>query len=358
MNPFCVRLSSQGVRDYTFHYFYNEEYSPDAQRILARSHAGLPGAWCNCSGLNLPVSIHRRELPGGVRYHLARFPGTGYQHAAPCPFYGDDYPLSTPAGEKPADDARLRLNIPLSYRMGTGTPTESRQTPRALAWDVSPALSLRGLAWHLFRKARLHQCWDVKLVRYYQASHRLLDSMEGLSLQGRKASEVIFLPAGCDAAQPQSQDNDMALEGLMTRWREDSRLGVVIGEVRSREVVDGRYHALHLEALQTPVYAALKTRGVIAQDSPSWPHDGLLDAERSHLWLAATVRISSKNRPWIEKGVLLRTTVGYVPVDNPRQAKQAQRLFLGERQAFERLPEEAITKTCAFRSLGLFSPFK
>ncbi len=357
MNPFCVRLSSQGTRAYTFSYFYHEEYAADAQRILARSHESTPGAWCDCSGLALPVSIHRRDFSGGARYHLARFPGTGHQHEASCPFFGDDAP-EVIRKTRPIDDGRIKLSVPLSFRTGISAPVESREGNHAPAAKTAsaPTMSLGKFAWHLFRKAGLHQCWSSKLVRYYQASHRLAEAAEDMVLQGESADKALFIPQGYAEAEKGSDTNDRALALKMGEWREDMRLGLILGQISGEDHIPNRFAVLHVEALHAPIYCDLEKLDQMQRTEGSWPEDGILDAERYNRWLAATVRVTAKNNLSLREGRILRTTAGYVPVDNRHQAAEAHRVFFQDKQAFERLPENEITRAAAFRSLGPLAP--
>ena len=176
-------------------------------------------AVCLCPGKgSRKLAIKRRDESDD--FHLARFAGTGCQHANDCRYYSPAPDRSGMQGYEPGvveegDDGSLRI------RLGRGIRIQEASTPAEEVTDAAaptrpgvskPAMTLLGL---------LHLLWsESRLTTWYPAmegkrtagivNHVLRETAERISTSRLKLTEVLMLAAAKDSRES-SRNQGIAL---------------------------------------------------------------------------------------------------------------------------------------------------
>lgn len=162
--PVEMRLAGQ-TRTYSAEFQTKPDYADGWKRVLLMAH-GKAEVRCCCPGTGARLlSIHSRAASD--RFHLARYPETGSEHAEDCIYYGVDPSMSGMGSyrrgviqELDDGNVKVKLRVGLQQRP-TSAPEEIDKSPASKVAAARPrsgqtAMTLLGLLHYLWTKAGLN----------------------------------------------------------------------------------------------------------------------------------------------------------------------------------------------------------
>ena len=213
-------------------------HDPALQHALARAYGTPIRPRCLCIDGGVEMYVSRFD-----EFVIKRMPESGDQHHPTCPSYrlpARDSGLGQVLGEaiiEHAPDAvELRLDFPLSRRIGRGRAVDATQTPT----DVSAArkrLSLRGVVHYLWERAGFNR-WYPRMQgkRSYAVVRKfLLQACEDIETKGLRLSERVFMPepfVADHAAEIRIRHRQALAPLLSPEARGHFKLMIVIGELK------------------------------------------------------------------------------------------------------------------------------
>jgi hypothetical protein len=177
-------------------------------RIFSAHDPALQGALARTYGT--PIRPRCLCIDGGVEMYVSKFdefvikrmPESGGQHRPTCPSYelpardsGLGQVLGEAVIEHGPDVVELRLEFPLSRRIGRSRAADATQSPTAVS-VARKQLSLRGLMHYLWERAGFNR-WYPRMQgkRSYAVLRKfLLQACEGIETKGLRLSERVFIP--------------------------------------------------------------------------------------------------------------------------------------------------------------------
>lgn len=321
-------------------------YSPEFQ-----CEAGYAQAWksvlernyghhatCLCPGKGeRKLSIRRRD--DSDQLHLARFPGTGMQHANECRFYAPAPERSGMQGyakgvvEESENGLRVRLARGLRVRAAsTAEPVEVNRANAAGARQ--PAVTLLGLLHLLWTEARLnvwypsmHGKRNTRVV-----SHALNTVAERITANRMPLSSVLLLPA-VKASADEARNRARSMDA----WEQHRRLVVVSPLARFDQERHGRLARLPtagpfgMPFLWLPRGAAQSMQHSFGRELGAWRR-----GERVVAIAQLNPREGASEGSWeVAEVALMRVTERWIPVASDYEA-MIEALLCQEGRSFDK----------------------
>jgi hypothetical protein len=219
------------TRHYSPEFQTNQEHSAAWKRTLLMAH-GKGVVRCCCLGPgDKRLSIHSRA--NSDRFHLARFPHTGVEHAEDCIFYGVDPGLSGLGAYRKGvvqelDDGttKIKLKVGLQQRP-TSAPEEDSATPESKPPQSAKrprsgqsSMTLLGLLHYLWTQAGLHT-WSPAMQdkRSIGVIHYYLQQVASSTYAGRVRLASNLLVAAPSAGRQADLNGAKSLEAMNQRRR-------------------------------------------------------------------------------------------------------------------------------------------
>lgn len=213
-------------------------HDPALQDALARAYGTPIRPRCLCIDGGVEMYVSKFD-----EFVIKRMPESGGQHHPTCPSFqlpardsGFGQVLGEAIIERGPDIVELRLDFPLSRRMGYGRAVEETQSPT----EVSAArkqLSLRGLVHYLWERAGFNR-WYPRMQgkRSYAVLRKfLLQACEDIETKGLRLSERVFMPEPFvpDCAPEITNRHRKALALLLSaEARTHFKMMIAIGELK------------------------------------------------------------------------------------------------------------------------------
>ena len=167
------------------------------QEALARIYGTPTRPRCLC--VDEVVEMYVSKFSDFV---IKRMPETGEEHRPTCPSYelpasgsGLGEVLGEAIIERGSEGVELRLDFPLTRRVGRGFAMAHREFP-AEATVARKQLSLRGLLHYLWERAGFIR-WYPRMQgkrSYWVLRKFLLQASEGVETKGFRLAERVFIP--------------------------------------------------------------------------------------------------------------------------------------------------------------------
>lgn len=320
-----------------------EAHPEAAQRLLARQHTHGP-AQCMCRSPALPLYVSRR----GSRYYLARWPGTGPQHAPDCPEYVDQTPSRARVQQSGAvqqrEDGALNVRVSLPLRSQRGAAPVPRAEPLAhktpTASSESHRLSMQGLLELLWDQAEFNR-WYPRMMGhrgYYQFFKYMRLAAERIRI-GRdevNLADLLYIPepfkqSEREEIQARMQERIAHLSANPDRPR-FLILALVRAFVRSQ-------HGHGIKLRHAPGELVLWMGLSLAKRYAARfnPHFRWPDADNQLAVLALAER-DTRGQLLIDQAASLRLTPEFIPIYNDAELHGANRLISDGRSFIKTLP--------------------
>lgn len=173
------------------------EHDSDLQAALARLHDMPLRPKCLCVRGGVEMCIAKYS-----DYVLRRMPEQGSLHHPTCPHYeipardsGFGQVLGEAIIERSPDVVELRLDFPLTRRVGRGSSSGEPKAPAEVR-IARKKLSLRGLLHFLWERAGFNR-WYPRMQgkrTYWVLRTYLLQVAQGVETKGLRLSERLFIP--------------------------------------------------------------------------------------------------------------------------------------------------------------------
>ncbi|SAI72970.1 Predicted transcriptional regulators containing the CopG/Arc/MetJ DNA-binding domain [Bordetella ansorpii] len=304
-----------------------------AWKSVLQQNYGKATVRCRCSG-NGAKRLSIRCRADADTYHLARFPGTGPQHAADCVYWHAD-PTSSGLGAyqqgvvQETDDGEWRIRLRHGLLRRAPNQVDDEDTPQAAPpspggrGTKQPSMKLLGLLHFVWTQAGFNR-WSPKMAGKRNLGvvhHHLLEAADNI-LTGRSRLSHFLLAATPQADGPQAKRNRATAEAASKQSR---RLVVIAPLARHQAKAEGGatlpiagFHGIPHLAVKPLIWTHLNER--FGAELNAWRKG------------ARTIAVLQTDVPDLINGIaraavldvaLMRVTSDWIPVDSTYEAQAA-----------------------------------
>ena len=305
-----------------------------------------------------PVRPRCMCVSGGVEMYVSKFkdfvikrmPETGAQHRPTCPSYelpasesGLGEVLGEAIIERGPDDVELRLDFPLTRRIGRSVATADRELPSEVT-AARKQLSLRGLLHYLWERAGFNR-WYPRMQgkrSYWVLRKFLLQASEEVETKGLRLAERVFIPESFskDQAVEIGRRRDEALAILLSPDPGlHFKMMIAIGELKEFRATTLGYELVlkHLPdcGFFIEEKAGVRTKRAFEAELQAWTAGQikliaacLFYAKREHLYQ-------------IESLTLMMASAQWIPLDHTYEKDVVDKLVVEQRAFLKPLRYEA-----------------
>jgi hypothetical protein len=317
----------------------------DLQEALARIHGtpARPRSLCVDQGVEMYVSKFSDFV-------IKRMPNTGAEHHPTCPSYelpanesGLGEMLGEAIVERGPDGVELRLNFPLTRRVGRSFVMADREPPAEVAL-ARKQLSLRGLLHYLWERAGFNR-WSPRMQgkrSYWVLRKFLLQACEEVETKGLHLAERVFIPEqfSLDRAADIARRRDEALSILSSvDAGPHFKLMIAIGELKDLRPTALGYKLVlrHLPdgGFFIEERAGSRTKRAFELELQAW------SAGQVKLIAACLFRAKREHLYQIESLTLMMTSSQWIPLDHAYEKDVVDKLVTEQRAFVKPLRYEA-----------------
>lgn len=325
------------------------------QRLLRSVYRSRGGPECLCNGekQTLALSVARH----GAALVLRRMPGDGPKHHPLCESYGA---MVEPAGSgnrnsaiQAALDGRTDINVDVPLSVVTSSAPEKTDTLQASTRKKQrEGISLLGLLQFLWERAGMNQ-WvppgggargERTLGMVYS---KLAQELEELSIRGRHADAVCYVPEGSELDEQKLRGREAAfqaqLDSLIAGSTATSNpILVLVAEVR--QMFPSKYGMGMKVKGMSDAFVVWIDEEQSSRIHEQWVHEmrllnaqrqGQPDKEAGRVIVAVGVKRKATGRLGWVYGALMATNHDYIPTGSEQEAAVADAL-VRQHRAFKR----------------------
>ena len=318
---------------------------PGLQEALARIRGtpARPRCLCVVEGVEMYVSKFSDFV-------IKRMPDTGAEHHPTCPSYalpasesGLGEVLGEAIVERGPEGVELRLNFPLTRRVGRSFAIADRELPAEVT-VARKQLSLRGLLHYLWERAGFNR-WYPRMQgkrSYWVLRKFLLQASEEVETKGLRLAERVFIPEqfSLDRAADIARRRDEALSILLSPDPGlQFKMMIAIGELKELRATTLGYELVlkHLPdcALFLDQKAGERTKRAFESEMLAW------SADQVKLIAACLFRAKREHLYQIESLTLMMTSAQWIPLDHAYEKVVVDKLVTEKRAFLKPLRYEA-----------------
>jgi hypothetical protein len=318
---------------------------PGLQQALARIYGtpARPRCLCIAEGVEMYVSKF-------TDFVIKRLPETGGDHSTTCPSHelpasesGLGEVLGEAIIERGPDAVELRLDFPLTHRIGRSFAIADRKLPAEVT-VARQQLSLRGLLHYLWERAGFNR-WYPRMQgkrSYWVLRKFLLQASEEVETKGLRLTERVFIPEqfSLDRAAEIAQRRDEALSILLSSDADPNfKMMIAIGDLKEFALTTLGYGLVlkHLpdRAFSLERKAGERTKRTFEAELLAWT------AGQVKLVAACLFYAKHEHCHQIESLTLMMTSAQWIPLDHAYEKNLVDKLVAEQRAFLKPLRYEA-----------------
>jgi hypothetical protein len=331
---------------------------PAWQQALQRAHASDARPLCLCQRGGVAMYVARYQ-----EFVIKRLPDTGHLHHPTCPSYepppgqsGLGEVLGEAVIERAPDRVEVRLEFPLTRRIGRPVPAGE---PCAIRTEIAArrrGLGLRGLAHLLLQRAGFNR-WYPRMQgkrTWYVVRKHLLAAAHEIETKGVRLADVLLIP------EPFVLDDAAAIASRRARTMavllspgEDVqfKLMLVMAELKEFSATDIDYRIVLLHMPDCPLYMERKAgdrfKKVFECEYEAWVHArsadaaALTDRGRLRFLFCGLIYAKREGVYFIDTATLVTLSSTWIPLDHPYERMLIDELVRQERRFLKPLRFES-----------------
>ena len=330
-------------------------HDPGLQEALARVYGtpARPRCLCIAQGVEMYVSKFSDFV-------IKRMPETGADHRPTCPSYelpasesGLGEVLGEAIIERGQEGVELRLNFPLTRRIGRSVAIADRKLPAEVT-VARKQLSLRGLLHYLWERAGFNR-WYPRMQgkrSYWVLRKFLIQASEEVETKGLRLAERVFIPEqfSLDRAAEIARRRDDALAILLSSDADlHFKMMIAIGELKELRATALGYELVlkHLPdcAFFLDHKAGERTKRAFESELLAW------SADQVKLIAACVFYAKREHLYQIESLTLMMTSAQWIPLDHVYENDVVNKLITEQRAFIKPLRYET-------KHIGVFPNFQ
>jgi hypothetical protein len=320
-------------------------HDPALQDALARTYGTPTRPQCLCIDGGVEMYVSKFD-----EFVIKRMPESGGQHHPTCPSYqlpARDSGLGQVLGEAiiehGPDLVELRLDFPLSRRIGRSHAVEAMQSPAEVR-VARKQLSLCGLLHYLWERAGFNRWypWMQGKRSYAVVRKFLLQACEEIETKGLRLSERVFIPEPfmSERAAEITIQHRKALAVLSSpEPRRHFKMMIAIGELKEFKAttVGHRLAFKHLPdcALFLERRAGERTKAIFERELLAWSNGQV------KLVAACLIHAKQDRCYEVESLTLMMVSPQWIPLDHACERDVVDKLVAEERAFIKPLRYEA-----------------
>jgi hypothetical protein len=319
------------------------------QRALEQAYASGVQPRCLCRHGGVPMYIARYQ-----QFVVKRLPETGDQHHPTCPAYeqppgqsGLGEVLGEAIIERAADRVEVRLEFPLTRRIGRPVIPGETSADRTEVTARRRHLGLRGLAHLLLHRGAFNR-WYPRMQgkrTWYVVRKHLMAAAAEIETKGVRLADFLLIPEpfSLEDATAISSRRARAMSVLLSPGADvQFRLMLVMSELKEFSATEVDYRVVLRHMPDCPLYMELKAgerfKKVFECEYEAWAHhrsaqqSGRADPGRLRFLFCGLIYAKREGVYFVDTATLMVLSSTWIPLDHPYEHLLIDELVRQERR--------------------------
>lgn len=346
----------------------NPEYLIDGVRLrptdtawhdaIERAYGRDEKPLCLCRQGGVPMYIAHYE-----QYVVKRLPDTGHRHHPTCPSYepplsqsGFGEVLGDAVIERGPDRVEVRLEFPLSRRLGRPLAPSDSSEVRTEVVAHRRRLGLRGLAHLLLQRAGFNR-WYPRMQgkrSWYVVRKHLLAAAREIETKGARLSDSLLIPEpfSLEDAAAIAKRRMRAMASLLSPAEDvQFKLMLVMSELKEFLTTDVDFRVVLRHMPDCPLYMERKTgerfKKVFEREYEAWAHQrsaaqsGQFEPTRLRFLFCGLIYAKREGIYFVDTATLVMLSASWIPLDHPYEQLLIDELVRQDRRFLKPLRFES-----------------
>lgn len=331
---------------------------PAWQHALERAHAKNAQPLCLCRPGGVPMYIARYH-----QFFVKRLPDTGHRHHPTCSSYepppnqsGLGEVLGDAVIERAPDRLEVRLDFPLTRRLGRPVAQGDRNAARTEVAAHRRRLGLRGLAHLLLQRAGFNR-WYPRMQgkrSWYVMRKHLMAAAHEIETKGARLADILLIPEpfSLEDATAIAKRRMRAMAVLLSPGEDvQFKLMLVMSELKEFSATDVDYRIVLRHMPDCPLYMERKAgerfKKVFECEYEAWAHQrsaeqsGQADPWRLRFLFCGLIYAKREGVYFVDTATLVMLSSTWIPLDQPYEQLLIDELVRQERRFLKPLRFES-----------------